>query len=296
MIRLATAVVMLAAATAHAEPERVPLTQNFPWWEIAGIGGLAATNIVLKTYEYDLAAWRGDPLIGDAPDFDKSISNALYAGPFAHPFLLHAPELVMTEVGPVVYASVYGLDTIALWIRGRGIAGTNPDHKLFAFAESQFLTAVVNLSVKIGIGRERPFEALHRFGSDPGQPKTSLSFFSNQTSASFAFAAFGWRDFTDWLTSGPMRDASPSARLWLGRVAPGVIAFAAGAWDGYSRIVDQRHWFTDTLAGAVVGTALGYGTYAFHFDWNGDPKRRWADDHRVQLVPSGNGAAIMGVF
>ncbi len=291
----------LAAGTAEADPEptpskRVPLHDNFPWLEIAGIGGLAGLNVVLKVYEYDFAAKRGDPLIGDAPGFDKSISNALYQGPFAEPFALHVPELVLTEAGPVVYASIYGIDSLALWIRGRSLSGAaNPDHKLFAFAESQFLAAVINLTIKISVGRERPFEALHRYGSDPGQPKTTLSFFSNQTSAAFSLVTFGWRDLTDWLTSGPMRDSSPAKKLWLGRILPGVGLFAAGAFDGYSRLVDQRHWFTDVLAGAFVGTAVGYFTYAYHFDWEGQPKRRWGD-HHVRLVPTSNGVAVGGTF
>ncbi len=292
--------VVLASRTVAADdavdPDRVPLHDNFPWGEIIGIGGLAGANFVLKTYEYDFAAARGEPLIGDAPGFDKSISNALYQGPFATPFALHIPELVLTEAGPVVYAGLYGIDSLSLWLRGHSLSGaSNPDHKLFAFAESQFLTAVVNLGFKIGIGRERPFEALHRYGSDPGQPKTTLSFFSNQTSAAFAFVTFGWRDLTDWLTSGPMKSSSPAKKMWLGRVLPGVLLFGAGAFDGYSRLVDQRHWFTDVLAGAFVGTALGYATYAYHFDWNGQPRRRWGN-HDLRVVPVANGAAVMGTF
>lgn len=295
-LAVVTALGRIASADDRPDPDRVPLHENVPWAEIAGIGGLIAANIVLKTYEYDLAAARGEPLIGDAPGFDKSISNALYQGPFATPFALHVPELVLTEVGPVVYMSAYGADSLALWLRGRSITGaSNPDHKLFALAESQFLAAVVNLGVKISIGRERPFEALHRYGSDPGQPKTTLSFFSNQTSASFALVAFGWRDLTDWLTSGPMKRWSPASKLWLGRVLPGTLLFAAGAFDGYSRIVDQRHWFTDVLAGTFVGTAIGYATYAFHFDWDGNPRRRWGH-HDLRVVPSANGAAVMGTF
>ena len=298
------ALALVAASPAFADPtpapsKRVPLHDNFPWWEIAGIGGLIAGNVVLKTYEYDLAAARGAPLIGDPPGFDKAISNALYPGPFAQPFLLHAPELVMTEAGPVVYMGLYGIDSLSLWFRGHSLSGAaNPDHKLLALAESLFLDSVVNLAVKVSVGRERPFEALHRYGSDPGQAKTTLSFFSNQSSNSFTLVAFAWRDLSDWLTSGPMEHSSDGTRLWLGRVVPGVVLFTAGAWDGYSRIVDQRHWFSDVVVGSAVGTAIGYFTYAYHFDWNGQPKRRWRDDHQLRLVPSagGNGAALTGVF
>ncbi|CAN5859108.1 hypothetical protein BH11MYX3_BH11MYX3_47980 [soil metagenome] len=297
-ITVEPAVLPAAPLAAPPQSRRVPLHDNFPWLEIGGIVGIGVGSTILKTYEYDLAKARGAPLLGDAPGFDRAISNAAYQGPFAQPFALHIPELVMTEVGPVAYAGVYGLDSLVLWLRGRSLSGApNPDHKLLAFGEATFLTALVTLGVKIGIGRERPFEALHRYGSDPGQPKTTLSFYSNQTAAAFSFVTFAWRDLSDWLTSGPLRDSSPAKRLWLGRILPGAVMLGAGAFDGYSRVVDQRHWFSDVVVGAVVGTSLTYFTYAYHFDWDGNPRRRWG--HRIasiHLVPSGNGAAVVGTF
>jgi membrane-associated phospholipid phosphatase len=293
-----------AAGTAAAPPpprrprgQRVPLRENFPWPEIAGIGALAVTNVVLKTYEMDLAKARGEPLIGDAPGFDKSISNALYQGPFAHPFLLHTPELVMTEAGPVIYLAYRGIDSLAIWTRGRSLFGNdNADHKAFAFAEAYTLTTVLSLTVKVSVGRERPFEALHRFGSDPGQPKTKISFWSNQTAASFCLATFLWRDFSDWLTSGPMADSSEGKRLWLGRVLPASLLAVAAGFDGYSRIVDQRHWFSDVVAGAAVGTAVGYGVYSYHFDWAGEPRSRWGGPSSLAIAPIPGGAAVVGTF
>jgi membrane-associated phospholipid phosphatase len=277
--------------------QRVPLRENFPWPEIVGIGALAVANVVLKTYEMDIAKARGEPLIGEPPGFDRAISNALYQGPFAHPFLLHTPELVMTEVGPAVYLGYLGVNSLAIWTRGRALVGSdNADHKAFAFAEAYTLTTVLSLSAKLGIGRERPFETLHRYGSDPGQPKTKISFWSNQTSASFCLATFLWRDVSDWLTSGPMADSSDGKRLWLGRVLPGSVLALAAGFDGYSRIVDQRHWFSDVVVGAAVGTAVGYSVYAYHFDWAGEPRSRWGKPTSVSIVPMPRGAALVGTF
>jgi membrane-associated phospholipid phosphatase len=277
--------------------QRVPLHENFPWPEIAGIGALAVTNVILKTYEMDIAKARGEPLIGSPPGFDEAISNALYQGPFAHPFLLHTPELVMTEAGPVIYLAYRGIDSLAIWTRGRSLFGNeNADHKAFAFAEAYTLTTVLSLTAKLSIGRERPFETLHRFGSDPGQPKTKISFWSNQTAASFCLATFVWRDFSDWLTAGPMADSTDAKRLWLGRVLPASLLGVAAGFDGYSRIVDQRHWFSDVVAGAVVGTVVGYGVYAYHFDWAGEPRSRWGQSTSIAIAPTPRGAALVGTF
>lgn len=299
--RLARAVTETAASgpPTPTRPMRrhVPLRQNFPWLEIGGIAALGGANVVLKTYEYDLAKARGAPLIGAPPAFDRWISNRLYQGPFASPFLLHAPELVLTEVGPVVYLSYRGIDTLSLWLRGRALTpALNPDHKLFAFAEAYLLTTVVTLIAKEAIGRVRPFEELHRYGSDPGQPKTTLSFWSNQTAASFCFATFGFRDLTDWLTSGPLARRGRVARVGLGRVLPAVVIFGAAAFDGYSRIVDQRHWFSDTVVGALVGGGIGYGVYAYHFDDEGQPRQRPATNATATILPTPGGLALVGRF
>jgi membrane-associated phospholipid phosphatase len=283
------------AAVGQPTPTRpvrrhAPLRENFPWLEIGGIATLAGANVVLKLYEYDLAKARGAPLIGAPPAFDRWISDRLYPGPFASPFLL-------TEVGPVVYLSYRGIDTLALWLRGRALTpALNPDHKLFAFGEAYLLTTVVTLIAKEAIGRVRPFEELHRYGSDPGQPKTTLSFWSNQTAAAFCFATFGFRDLTDWLTSGPLAGKGRVTRVGLGRVLPAVLIFGAAAFDGYSRIVDQRHWFSDTVVGALVGGGIGYGVYSYHFDGEGQPRSRAASNTTLTILPAPGGVALVGRF
>ena len=68
--------------------------------------------------------------------------------------------------------------------------------------------------------------------------------------------------------------------------------YGAAAVVGLSRIVDQRHYFTDVALGAAVGTAVGQLTYALHFDWDGRPRRR----HAVSVTPMPGGAAVTGSF
>ena len=61
---------------------------------------------------------------------------------------------------------------------------------------------------------------------------------------------------------------------------------------GYLRIASDRHYFTDVMAGAVVGTAVGVGVpFLFH---------RGSNAHRLALVPVATpgvtALALVGVF
>lgn len=279
------------APTPPAPPKRAPLREGFPLPEIIAIGALGVADVTLGAFSADLAAARGAPLFGDPPGFDRAASDALYQGPNADVFLAGAPELVASELEPALAVGYYGLDSIVLWARGRSLTGAaNPDHHLFGFLEAYFLTEDVSLGVKIALGRERPFEGLHRFGSTPGDPKTTMAFWSNQTATSFCVASYLWRDFSDWLVNGPLAQSSPGSKIALGRVLPGVVFFGVASVDGLSRIIDQRHYLSDTLVGAAVGTAISQLVYAYHFDGLGQPIRRWAGAHDVSLSPVSAGA------
>jgi membrane-associated phospholipid phosphatase len=120
--------------------------------------------------------------------------------------------------------------------------------------------------VKYAALRERPF--VHALPADE-KPHTdrpwdnNLSFYSGHTSFAFALAT-----------------ASGSVATLRGyRLAPviWVVGLAAAATTGYLRIASDRHYFTDVLAGAVVGGAVGVAVpYLFH---------RGRSEHRVALVP-----------
>ncbi len=99
------------------------------------------------------------------------------------------------------------------------------------------LAGAVNQVIKFVAPRERPFAAetgakgRDRYGS----------FFSNHTSAVSAMAAATTR-LACWR----------GARMWYG--AP---LFALALFVGLLRIVSDRHYLTDVLAGAAFGTVAG---------------------------------------
>ena len=114
--------------------------------------------------------------------------------------------------------------------------------------EATSIALLIDEGVKYAVGRSRPYVFLGRQGDSPGG---NLSFFSGHTTFAFAVAA-------------------SSSTLLLSQHAPGavalsVIAFSAAGLTGYLRIAAEQHYLTDVLAGAVVGTAVGWAVpHFFH--------------------------------
>lgn len=112
--------------------------------------------------------------------------------------------------------------------------------------ETVAIAAVTNQIVKFTVARERPFA--HARGNSP-EPRTArkadenLSFYSGHTSLTFTLAAA----------------AGTLAHLRGYRLAP--LVWAAGlpiaGTAGYLRIAADKHYLSDVLVGAVVGTAIG---------------------------------------
>jgi membrane-associated phospholipid phosphatase len=108
------------------------------------------------------------------------------------------------------------------------------------------VNGVINEVVKFTFARERPFVHALAEEDKPKQEHFSdnnLSFYSGHTSLTFSLAA----------ASGTV------ASLRNYRLAPLVWAtmMPVAALTGYLRIAGDRHYFTDVLAGAVMGTAAG---------------------------------------
>jgi membrane-associated phospholipid phosphatase len=112
--------------------------------------------------------------------------------------------------------------------------------------EATVIAANLNQLVKMSVGRERPF--VHALPEDE-KPQTSrpsdnnLSFYSGHTSPAFTLAV----------------SASMVATLRGYRLAKVVWATSLplAGLTGYLRIAADRHYFTDVMTGAALGSAIG---------------------------------------
>lgn len=122
-----------------------------------------------------------------------------------------------------------------------GIIGKNNYHVETAIiaAESYLLTGMLVQAVKITAGRNRP----NSFGTtNPHQWEGPFfkgqSFFSGHTSTAFAVASVYAQRYKN--------------QFWVP-----VAAYGLATLVGVERIYDNRHWTSDVVFGAAVGTATG---------------------------------------
>jgi membrane-associated phospholipid phosphatase len=117
--------------------------------------------------------------------------------------------------------------------------------------EATVVAGVLNQIAKFGFARERPFvhflpsapNALRELTASPSDD--NLSFFSGHTTIAFAIA-------TSSATIATMRGYKLAPVIWG-------TGLAFGASVGYLRIAADKHYFSDVLTGAVVGTIAGVG-------------------------------------
>jgi len=124
---------------------------------------------------------------------------------------------------------------------------------LVVVAESVLLSGAINQVVKLGVQRPRPM--IYELG--PGDPALRvadnyLSFYSMHTSTAFSTATSVASVFARRHPNSP----------WRWAVASGAITFGAGI--GLLRVFSGRHFPTDVLTGAVVGSVIGLVLPALH--------------------------------
>lgn len=121
-------------------------------------------------------------------------------------------------------------------------------------AEAAAIASSLNQVVKFAAGRERPF--VHVLPSEQkattaAPADNNTSFYSGHTNFAFALA----------VASGTV--ASLRGYRWAHWVW--IVGLAVATATGYLRIAGDRHYFTDVVTGAAVGSAVGFLTpWLFH--------------------------------
>ncbi|MBI2059280.1 MAG: phosphatase PAP2 family protein [Nitrospirae bacterium] len=144
--------------------------------------------------------------------------------------------------------------------------------------ESTMLAGNLSQTVKITVRRERPF--VHALSQEDkartAKPHdNNASFYSGHVSFAFALAVSSG-------TVATLRGYEAAPWVWGG-------GLAVAASVPYFRMAADRHYFTDGMAGAVVGSGVGFAVpYFFH--------RRRADETgprmRIAFLPAPGGGRI----
>lgn len=273
---------------AQASPN---LQETFPVSEQVLTAGLVAGGLSLMIFQEPLVhALQPSPRITGTLPGEVAISNALYLGE-GKTLLNGVPDLLGDTIFP------YG--ALAFYTGRMAVAGATgqlkqdilPLHSFLTFAQAYGLNLTLTQTVKILVGRERPYFALGRQPTVERTDDATLSFFSGHSSSSFCLAAFVARDITDALDQHALPDAPASTRFWLLRVLPSAGLYSIAGLVATSRVVDQQHYVSDVLVGSLVGALIGNGIYALHYDWAGQPKAR-GGQARLSFQASSAGPAL----
>jgi hypothetical protein len=123
---------------------------------------------------------------------------------------------------------------------------------LFVMYKAVMYTQMLTTVVKGWVRRDRPDES------------NSRSFFSGHTSTAFTWTSFVHRELDDLLDrwEPTSRDATLHTALSVGS---GVVLYGWASYVGASRMMDNKHYISDVVAGALVGTLIGNLIYDAHF-------------------------------
>ena len=119
-----------------------------------------------------------------------------------------------------------------------GWAADNDKSKETAYLSYEtFLWAgAIESTVKYVVGRERPFKTANSYSFIPFSG--NYSFPSGHTTEAFAAATVFSEQYPHWYVYVP--------------------SYGIAASVGYSRLYANQHWFSDVVAGAIIGTSVSH--------------------------------------
>jgi membrane-associated phospholipid phosphatase len=229
LVLTCTPAATLAQTTSAHAPDPQAKTRQAPvelfQWRFVGEVALGtAASLLVVPFDGRVRSWVQDPARQRSSFLDHGVSAVM---PFG------------SAVPLVAAAAVYGVGRIA----GRSTVADIGLHTGEAMAGA----AVTTLFLKAVVGRARPYvepHDPHAFGK--GRPLAFAgryeSFPSGHATVAFALA-------------GALTEET--ARHWPGRqwvVGPVMYAVATGV--AFARVYRDRHWASDVLGGAVVGTLV----------------------------------------
>lgn len=241
----------VSASVASAEP-REPLAWQAEWTKFRpveyGVTGVAiggAAVLLLTSPDNRAPRWTGGVLVDDgvrdalrlsspaARRRAQDVGTKLYFGALAFPYLVDvAGTSLLVHRNPEIAAQLALMDT-----------------EVFA------LVGVLNFGLTNAIARQRPLVRACEGGNDPEFPRCTesgrdyQSFFGGHAAVAFAGAGLTCAHHQHLPLYG---GGAPDILICAALVANG----AAVAW---TRMMADKHYFSDNLVGAALGFGLGYG-------------------------------------
>ncbi|HYC49671.1 MAG TPA: phosphatase PAP2 family protein [Gemmatimonadaceae bacterium] len=229
------------------------------------LGGFAASAITLLQYDRKLAEWFQSDRLANSRTLDRTAA-------------------ALDIIGGVGAVAVGGV----MYVTGRVAGKPRLAHLALHTGEAVLVGLGTAGVIKGAVGRARPyvtgdtnprdFEFLRGFKGSPWQ-----SFPSGHSTVSFAVAAAMTSETSAWWPS----------RRWV----IGPVLFGAATLVGASRMYDDKHWASDVVMGAAIGTFAGLKTVRFNHTRTGNRIDRWllGDDADLRVSPGPDGSLQIGV-
>ena len=116
--------------------------------------------------------------------------------------------------------------------------------KAFIFGKAMLYSNLITDVTKNLVSRVRPDASDDR------------SFFSGHTSSSFVLSSYLFREFYDWIDETGIPQRSPLTGVAM-KSASFAVCYGWASYVGYCRVYDRKHYLSDVLVGALVGTLCG---------------------------------------
>lgn len=137
--------------------------------------------------------------------------------------------------------------------------------RVFLLRKSLIYTYTLTEWVKNVVKRERPD------GSD------NRSFFSGHTSTTFSAATYIFLATNDLYDSWSLTKNDETLNM-LFKSGTFAVCYGWASYVGYSRIRDKKHYLTDVLTGATVGSLISYFIYDYYMESDDMPGM-------IELIP-----------
>jgi membrane-associated phospholipid phosphatase len=249
---------LLAPASVFAQADTIgPPIPLFTYRDVVLAGSVVVATVIAKPFDERIAARLQDSSTQDSRRIQRMAT------------------FVRTVATPGSYYIGIGMYAVGrIWDKDRladlGLHGT----------EALIVGEAVGGVVKAVVGRQRP-SVLPRNASSYQlgrglQGDNYRSFPSGHTTSAFAAAA---------------AVSSETSRYWPGtRWVIGPILYTGATLTGVSRMYNNRHWMSDVLVGAGVGTFAGLKVVRYQHSHPGNRLDRWLLKGSLSPAPGGGQA------